>query len=436
MRIRADHRCLLGARPNRTYTTGKVDTADHNLNRLRRDLLDCYRAALEAVDGRRSVRAALQETSTPSKVQLIAIGKAAASMCAGALDAWDGCIERGLIISKAGYLQSRLLRNRRFTCIESQHPVPDRRSLQAGRALLDFLAQAPPQTELLFLISGGASSLVEVPAAGVTLSDVIRVNRWLLGSGLDIAGMNAVRQGLSGIKGGRLGAHLDGRHTRALLISDVEGDDPAIIGSGLLVAADPTRWRQLHLPDWLTALLDGAAGTAPPPTEATVQIVATLTRAKAAAARRGAELGYPVVQVEAFQRGDACAAGHRLARDLCAAPPGLYVWGGETTVRLPPRPGRGGRCQTLGLCAAQRLHNCTDAALLAAGTDGADGPGEDAGALVDGETLRRGMEAGFDAEACLAAADAGAYLEAAGDLIQTGPTGTNVTDLILGARAG
>ncbi|MCK7580211.1 MAG: hypothetical protein MZV65_34185 [Chromatiales bacterium] len=136
-----------------------------------------------------------------------------------------------------------------------------------------------------------------------------------------------------------------------------------------------------------------------------------------------------------FITGDAATVGARLAQGLRAAAPGtVRVWGGETTVTLPPRPGRGGRCQQLALAAALELNGSTGTWLLAAGTDGSDGPTEDAGALVDGGTIGRGELAGADAVAALGAADAGSFLEASGDLVQTGPTGTNVMDLMLGLR--
>lgn len=418
-----------------------MNTEDARISRLRRDLLTCFQAGLSAVDGRTRVYEVLSERRPAGRAHVVAIGKAAAAMSRGALDAWKAGVERGLAITKKGHLSSALLRDRRFTCIESSHPVPNGRSLQAGRALLDFVAQTPDTAELVFLISGGASSLVEVPRAGVSVLDLARVNRWLLASGLEIAAMNSVRQGLSAIKGGRLNTRLHGRRVTALLISDVQGDDPAVIGSGLLVPGDRDGWRSLALPDWVVELLQqgapsGNAETEPAVTKSSVavHIIASLERALAAAAERGRGLGYAVHGSSQFQRGDACAVGRRLADVLAQGAPGMYLWGGETTVQLPPQPGRGGRCQALALCAAQQLAGLPHVALLAAGTDGTDGPGEDAGALVDGGTIQRGTDGGLDAAACAAAADAGAFLEAAGDLVQTGPTGTNVMDLMIGGR--
>ncbi|NIR62092.1 MAG: hydroxypyruvate reductase, partial [Gammaproteobacteria bacterium] len=138
---------------------------------------------------------------------------------------------------------------------------------------------------------------------------------------------------------------------------------------------------------------------------------------------------------EAFVDGEASACGRALAEALLAADPGVEVWGGEPTVVLPPRPGRGGRAQTLALSAARVLAGHPGVLLLAAGTDGTDGPTEDAGALVDGGTIARGGRDGLDPLACLRGADAGTFLAASGDLIHTGPTGTNVMDLMVGLKA-
>jgi hydroxypyruvate reductase len=167
-----------------------------------------------------------------------------------------------------------------------------------------------------------------------------------------------------------------------------------------------------------------------------MELVATLAIAKAAvasAAREDPET--PVWMSLAPLEGDATKTGRRLARQLITGRPGLYIWGGETTLCLPQRPGRGGRNQHLALAATIELAGRNDILLLSVGTDGTDGPTEDAGALVDGGTLERASLAGRDANEALARADSGTLLEASGDLIRTGPTGTNVMDLVLGHRA-
>jgi hydroxypyruvate reductase len=165
------------------------------------------------------------------------------------------------------------------------------------------------------------------------------------------------------------------------------------------------------------------------------RIVARPADARIAAADAARELGYSALQHTELLRGDAEQAGRSLAAQVRGGEIGtVQAWGGETTVTLPARPGRGGRNQSLALAAAIDLAGCDGCLLLAAGSDGSDGPTDDAGALVDGATVQRGSGEGLDANRCLATADAGSFLAASGDLVTTGPTGTNVMDLVLGLR--
>lgn len=402
----------------------------------RNQLRQFFAAALAAVDGRAAVRRALGAAAPPGQVWLIAIGKAAAAMTQGALDGLGPRLLGGLVVDKAPPPAS--LTAHGLEVLTGGHPLPTLASLQAGEALLAALARTPPDATLLFLISGGASSLVEVPVAGLALAKLERLNRWLLGSGLPIGPMNLVRTAVSRIKGGGLLAVLPPRSLRALAISDVPGDDPRVIGSGLLVPRPDlgAALAGLELPPWLRAWVDlglaqrGAVPRAGPP----IELVATLDTAKEAAAQAARAAGLAVRVHPRFLAGDAAGQGRELARQVREGPPGLHIWGGETTVCLPARPGRGGRNQHLALAAAQGLAGHRDCLLLAAGTDGSDGPGADAGALVDGGTLERAARAGFDATDTLARADSGRLLAATGDLIRTGPTGTNVMDLVLGLR--
>lgn len=410
----------------------------HGMTMERTSLLHLYRHALAAVAGDHLVATHLERAPPPGPVYAVAVGKAAAAMLQGALAALGGRLAAALLITKYGYLGG-VCRDQRVTCIESGHPLPDAASLEAGRRLLAFLALAPPGAELLFLTSGGASALVEVLPAGVGLDDLARANRWLLACGADIDAVNRVRKGLSRIKAGRLAAFLDGRPVRNLLLSDVPGDDPRVIGSGLLV---PHPASALHvagdLPPWLRDLL----GRAPPPPPADAPAFARIAthllagnhEARAAAAARARAAGLAVHGDPGVFQGDAVDLGRHFARRLLDGPPGLYLWGGESTVRLPEQPGRGGRSQSLALAAARALAGRDGVLLLAAGSDGSDGPTVDAGALVDGATVARGRAEGLDPDDCLRRADAGTFLAASGDLLQTGPTGTNVMDLVLGLK--
>lgn len=403
----------------------------------RNHLLQILQAALARVEGAAAVAAWLQANPLEGPLRLVAVGKAAQSMAMGADRVLGDSIERALIVSKHGHLDTAFCRRRDWEAIEAGHPVPDDNSLLAGRRLLEFLAEGG-DASLLFLISGGASSLIEAPVEGVDLDFLARTNRWLLGSGLDIVQMNRVRKGLSRIKGGGLLGWLGDREVNALAISDVPGDRPSAIGSGLLVPEPdlPAQLSAMSLPDWLRdKVMAGLEQRAAPAQRAPqLQIVANLGLAKQAAAERAEQLGYAVTLHDRFLEGDAAAMGRQLALELRNGAPGVSVWGGETTVLLPAEPGRGGRNQHLALAAAMALAGSSACCLLAVGTDGSDGPTQDAGALVDGETIARASLEGLDAGRTLAAADAGTLLEASGDLVTTGPTGTNVMDLVIGLK--
>lgn len=401
----------------------------------RKVLLDIYAAALHAVNGRNVVRCYLQHNPVHPKVNLVAIGKAAACMAEGALDILDRNINRALIVTKTGHCSSSLP----FACLQAGHPVPDENSLAAGRQLLRFVTSTPRDTKLLFLISGGCSSLVEVLPEGVGLNELRQMNSWLIGSGLDISAMNAVRKRVSCIKGGRLAEQLRGCSALNLMISDVVTNDPATIGSGLLVPDEGGRIPPGdQLPEWLQLLLHRAP-VAPEIDAVCFQsienkIIADNRQAILAAARAGRAMGLSVYQhLEPFS-GDALVAAARFARQVLDGPAGLYLWGGESTLMLPESPGRGGRAQSFALAAARVLAGDNSVFFLAAGTDGTDGPTESAGALVDGGTLRRGRNEGLDPDESLSRADAGTFLEASGDLVCTGPTGTNVMDLVMALK--
>jgi hydroxypyruvate reductase len=403
----------------------------------RRNLLAVFQAALARVAGRACVRRYLEQHPQPGPVYLIAIGKAAAAMAHGAADARGSGIADGIVITKYGHAESLP-----WPCLTAGHPFPDEASLQAGEALLRFTAGIPSSAHVLVLLSGGASALVEKLPAGITLPQLRKLNDWLLSAGLDIHACNYVRKRVSLIKGGRLAQRLAPRSVLCLIISDVPGNDPATVGSGPLAADASAGHEPAALsgaPDFVRALLTQApplpsAGDTSFAHIETV-IIARLDDAKQAAAQAAQSQGYAAVIEPEFISGDALTAGRRLAECLLAADTGtVHIWGGETQVMLPAEPGRGGRSQSLALAAALTLRDHADVLFLAAGTDGTDGPGEDAGALVDGATVRRGMDQGLDAEQALARADAGTFLEASGNLLRTGPTGTNVMDLMLGLR--
>lgn len=399
----------------------------------RKLLLEVFQAALARVEGAAAVRAALAGYA-PSQAAVLAVGKAADAMARGAAGVLGERLHSGLVITKYDHGEAAFWTGRGVDYRESAHPVPDDNSLAAGRAMVDFVRALPDGLPLLCLISGGASALVEYPRDGIDLALLQRANGWLLGSGFDIHQINRVRQGLSRVKGGGLVSELGDRDVLALYISDVAGDDPAVIGSGLLGPA-PDVPLPAGLPDWLSAAVRPVAPIVEQGSIAR-RIIASLDHALDSAAAAGEDLGLALHRSPVMLEGDAGSCAERLVAEMIGGAPGLYVWGGETTVELPPQPGRGGRNQHLALAAAVAMAGRDDLVLLAAGTDGTDGPTEDAGGLVDGETVARAESEGLDPAAALARADAGSLLEVTGDLVHTGPTGTNVTDLVLGYKRG
>ncbi|WP_455210624.1 glycerate kinase type-2 family protein [Kaarinaea lacus] len=405
----------------------------------RQQLEHLFQQAIAAVQGDRCVERWLNRHPIVGPVHLIAVGKAAASMAQGAIKSLPEHIEEGLLITKTGHCQPF---DHRIQCLEAAHPVPDESSLRAGNQLLHFIQAIPLHSQVLVLISGGTSSLVEVLPQDISLQDWRQTTQWLLGHSYSIDQVNYVRKRLSCIKAGRLAHYFADRRVICLMISDVPKDDPSIIGSGLLV---PERQQDdtciKDLPDSIAQFIHRA----PPlpvcndPCFKTIrtELVATLADAKRAAEAAAHKLGLPTHYHEAFIDGDAVEMGRALAEQLLQGPTGLHIWGGETTVRLPDNPGQGGRNQSLALAAAEVLHGHPGVFLLSAGTDGTDGPGEYAGAIVDGETASRGLKTlpqGRSIAWHLEHADAGTFLQASGDLIRTGPTGTNVMDLILGLK--
>jgi len=409
---------------------------------MRENLLSIYKSALSAVNGRKTVAAFLREHSYPTPLALIAVGKAATDMAAGAFDVLGSDIRQALLITKLGHLDKQQLQGYPILCLEAAHPVPDESSLAAGQALLQFIENLPPHYPVLFLISGGASALVEVLVPGVSLADLQRVNRWLLASGLDIHAMNQIRKSISAIKGGRLATYLKKHPVLNLLISDVPGDDLQAIGSGLLTQPKISKIPpnalltngESSLPDWLRTLTANAHDCPSCFSNIEQHIIAHPAIARQGACEAAKPLGYAIFNHDILIVGEAEQAGRILAQQLCTGNPGIFIWSSETTVHLPENPGQGGRCQSLALAAACEMAGQKEIFLLAAGTDGNDGPGQIAGALVDGGTLKRGKRKGFNAAHCLEQADAGRFLAASGNLIETGPTGTNVMDILIGLK--
>jgi glycerate 2-kinase len=374
----------------------------------RHTLLELFEAALRAVDGRGCVANSLRDCHAPG-VAVFAVGKAAGSMARGARAALGARVAQLLIITKEGHRDPELDAEQ-VVQFESAHPLPDARSLVHGHALVNAVRQLREDLLPVFLVSGGSSSLVEVLRDGVSLDELLALNTHGLAAGWDIATLNAARVKLSSIKGGGIARLLRKRSALALFISDVPGDDPDIIGSGLL-GWDGGRADQVER-------------------RVVANVDAAVTAAIAAAQARGLRLEARPTRFD----GDAVAVASEFVEALRATGADGLVWGGESTVKLPARHGHGGRNTHLALAAARLLRAGEPLTILVAGTDGTDGPTCDAGAIIDGGSIERVELAGCDVERALRECDSGSALEMAQDLVHTGPTGTNVGDLLIGIR--
>jgi glycerate-2-kinase len=368
---------------------------------------------------------------------------------AAALEELAGArIAAGLAVTRDGHG----LPLARIALREAGHPVPDRRSEAAAREALQLVESARPEDVLLVLLSGGASSLLASPAPGLDLGDLARTTAALLAAGAEIGELNAVRKHLSAVAGGRLAQRAACHRIEVLALSDVPGDRWDVIGSGPF-APDPTRFADAlavlerrgvlgAVPRAVVVHLEAGARGALPETPAPgdpqlARVRSTLLgnnlTAALAAARSAQSRGWLAPVLDGALRGEARCAGRRLAalaRALRAPQPVCLVAGGETAVHVRGA-GRGGRSQELALAAALELAGVSGVALLAAGTDGSDGPTDAAGAFADGGSVARGCARGREAAADLAANDSYGFFDAEGGLLRTGPTRTNVMDLAL-----
>lgn len=363
-------------------------------------LIKLWEAAIEAVSGYQAVANALQADSAFRPDQVIAVGKAASGMCLGALDNLPAC--DALVVTKYDHAEAQLQEREGVTVLESAHPIPDQKSLDAGHILLERTFTMEPDSRLLLLVSGGASALAEAMPASMTLVDLQSKTDEMIASGNTIGEINAWRKENSLIKDGKLIEAFKGAEVRVYAISDVEGDGIETIGSGL---GDCHRASVL----------------------ARSKVIASNEIARVQAAKNALEQGLVVKLNEETLYGDLFECAAVLGDALRNAEPGVYLWGGEPTVILPENPGSGGRNQSLALAVAEHLAGLEHISLLVAGTDGSDGPTTAAGGIVDGSTW---SDPGA-ARLALQQADAGSYLQYHESLFVTGPTNTNVMDLAI-----
>ncbi len=396
-----------------------------------------------------------EDLSCYKQVIVLGIGKASARMASAMESILEGELSKGFVITKYGH--GRKLR--KIQVMEAGHPVPDENSLEGARILSQMAGAADVHTLIINLISGGGSSLLSLPADGISLEDKRQTTRVLLASGADIDEMNCIRKHISKVKGGGLAKIASPARLINLILSDVIGDRIDTIASGI-TAPDHTTFqdalsivRKYALEDKLPQavrdhLVQGAQGNIPETPKAgnpvfsnTVNIILGNNTLAVSAARKTAErLGYDARILSTTLAGEASEAGSyfaQLAKVIDSgksgiAKPAAIIAGGETTVTIRGK-GKGGRNQELALAYAIELHRIypgsSNIFFLSAGTDGSDGPTDAAGAFVTPALMEKMKAISAQAAACLTENDSYHFFRDTGDLFKTGPTYTNVCDI-------
>ena len=436
----------------------------HQETRLRADLWQVVQAALQAVSPEVCLHHAVVlkgeqlvvngrgiNLSRVQRVIVVGMGKASARMAAALEGVLGDRIATGLVITADDYSVA----TKTVEVVEAGHPIPDERGLTAAKRIATLVDSAGEEDLIIVLISGGGSALFSLPSAGIGLTDLMRTNQLLLRSGAKIQEFNTVRKHLSQVKGGQLARRASPAQVLSLVLSDVPGDPLDAIASGPTTPDRSTyeEARQIlrHYGLWAKVpspvqshIEDGLCGNVPEtpkPGDPLFQrvlnvIVGSGTLAAKAAQAEGKRLSYHTLLLTTSLEGEAREVGTNLAslaREVARygqpiQTPALIIAAGETTVTVRGS-GKGGRNQELALSAALGIDGLANVAIASLGTDGRDGPTDAAGGMVDGETVTRMRAQGIDPERALANNDAHTALLGSGDLITTGPTGTNVADL-------
>lgn len=427
---------------------------------LRRDAVTCALAGIAAVDPGDLVRAALEQYPVAGEVTLLAVGKAAGAMAAAAVSALPGRVRQGVLISPdpatpdvAAVIATTAVPVARFV---GGHPVPNEQGADGARAIVRVVQALDATDTLLCLISGGASALMTLPSAGMTVEDVATTTTLLLRAGATIQELNCVRKHIDQLKGGRLAAMAFPARVVALVLSDVVGDSLTTIASGPTVA-DPASvadavavLRSYNLwdvvPAAVRAHLERGGDESPKPGDPRLErsasyIIGSNVTAADAACAQARSLGYVARVVTTSLTGEASVMGAHIARSTreeCASAGTrvALIFAGETTVTVRGS-GTGGRNQELVLGAAIEMDAAREIEMAVAslGTDGVDGPTDAAGAVADNDSLRKARALGRDPAAALSANDTHTFWKAIGALVRTGPTGTNVMDIVVALAA-
>jgi glycerate 2-kinase len=436
MRISPEER--YGIRPQLDKTPFELSEMTNH-----RELLDkLFQSAVAAAQPEHTIANYLPEPPTGRTI-VIGCGKAAATMAKAFEDAWTHPLE-GVVVTRYGHsVPTKMIK-----VLEASHPVPDEAGLAAAREIMDRVSGLSKDDLVVFLVSGGGSALLTLPAEGLSLDEKKQLNTALLQSGANITEMNCVRKHLSGIKGGRLAAQINPARCVTLAISDIPGDDLSVIASG------PTEPDKTTFGDALAILskyninepasvvehLVRGLNETPKPGDSifeniSTHLISTPQMSLEAAAKTAKEHGYsPIILGDAIEgearevaRVHAGITKQVLRHNQPINRPCVILSGGETTVTVRG-DGRGGRNAEFLLALAIELNGLNSVSAFAGDTDGVDGTENNAGAIIDPSTLRRAAELNLDSKAMLANNDAYNFFDSLGDLVITGPTLTNVND--------
>ena len=402
---------------------------------LRLDAEKIARGAIAAVSPEAAVRRALAGRGFSGKLYLVSVGKAGWKMAQVAVSCLEQPIEKGIVVTKYGHVEQPIPG---IACYEAGHPVPDENTFRATQAVLDMTADLSSEDTVLFLLSGGGSALFEKPL--VEGQELQRITNQLLASGADIVEMNTIRKRLSAVKGGRFARWCAPAKVEAVVLSDILGDPLDMIASGPAAPDSSTCADALAIVKKYDLNLSGKAlsllrqETPKELNNVSTQIIGSVRQLCRAAGRLAEELGYEPVLLTDHLDCEAKEAGAFLADILKThARDGrkiAFLAGGETVVHLHGN-GLGGRNQELALAAAAGIQGLSNVCVISVGSDGTDGPTDAAGGYADGDTVRALAEQGMTVADVLAKNDAYHGLKAAGGLIVTGPTGTNVNDVAI-----
>lgn len=399
---------------------------------LYKDAKEIIENALIQVRPEKAVRMAMGTLDLQGRVYLIAVGKAAWVMAKTAAECLGEQMEKGVLVTKYGHCWGML---DRFEIIEAGHPTPDENSVEGAKKAINLASEATEQDTVLFLISGGGSSLCALPADGLTLADIQKVTRQLLFCGANITEMNVIRKKLSAVKGGKIACGLKAKAC-SIILSDIIGDHEDMIASGLTYPDASTAEDALRIVDKYGLKLDEKVEKvlreSSPCREVFVEnhVVGSVSELCRAAAAQAEKLGYHSHILSVDLQCEAREAGKWLASFAEAdyERPFAVVAGGETVVKITG-DGLGGRNQELALAAAKELVGKENVLLFSLGSDGTDGPTDAAGGIVDGTTAGRLEALGIHVEEVLARNDSYHALKAVDGLLITGATGTNVNDV-------